>query len=372
MRSTRSALVRCLAMLMAASLIAAACGSDDGEPTAADTTASETVEAEPTEPETAEAEPTEAESSDEAGTLTVYSGRGEDLVGPLLEQFEEATGIETEVRYGSSAEMLLLIQEEGDNSPADVYYSQGAGFLGELSNSGRLMELPAEVLDLAPERLRSPNGDWVGLSGRARTVLYNTELLTEGDLPASILDLAGPEWEGRIGWAPTNASLQDFVTALRAIIGEDEARAWLEGIVANAVPYEGNTQIVEAVASGEVEVGLTNHYYLYRFLAEDPDYPAANQFFVGGDPGALVNIAGAGVVSTTDQPDAARALMEFLLSVEAQTYFAEETLEIPVIEGVQTSTELPAIDTAELPDFDLNLLSDLQGTVDLLTEVGAL
>ncbi|MFV0309458.1 MAG: iron ABC transporter substrate-binding protein [Desertimonas sp.] len=309
---------------------------------------------------------------DATGTLTIYSGRGEDLVGPIIEQFEQTSGIDVEVRYGNSAEMLLLIQEEGDNSPADVYYSQGAGFLGVLSDEGGLMELPTELVDTVPEGLRSPAGDWVGLSGRARVLAYNTDELSEADLPASIMDLADPEWAGRIGWAPTNASLQDFVTALRSIVGDDEAQAWVEAMADNAVPFEGNTAIIEAIAAGDVEVGLVNHYYLYRYLAEDPDFPVANHFFEPGDPGTLVNIAGAGVLATSDQPDAAIELLTFLLSSDAQTYFAEETYEIPVVDGVETASELPTIDSLSLPDFDLNLLADLQGTVDLMTDAGAL
>lgn len=355
--------VRLAAALVAAGLLVSACGGDDSsDASTADESTGESGTAVPADGTT-----------DAPGPLTIYSGRGEDLVGPLIEQFEAATGIDAEVRYGDSAEMLLLIQEEGDNSPADVYYSQGAGFLGELSTQGALAELPNEVLSAVPEALRSPESDWVGLSGRARVVVYNTDELTEDDLPDSILDFTDPAWSGRIGWAPTNASFQDFVTALRAIEGEDAAKAWLEGIIANgAVPYENNTAVVEAVAAGEVEVGFVNHYYLYRFLTEDPNYPAANKFYSDGDPGALINIAGAGILETSDQPRAAQALMEYLLSPEAQSYFAEQTYEIPVVDGVEPPVELPSLDTLTLPDFDLNVLLDLQGTVDLMTEVGAL
>jgi iron(III) transport system substrate-binding protein len=372
---------RFLAAALALGLVTAACGSDADDTasddttadaagdTTADTTNAATTEAPVT--DTTDAADTTEPASD-IGTVTVYSGRGEDLVGPLLELFEEETGIDTEVRYGDSAEMLLLIQEEGDNSPADVYYSQGAGFLGELSTTGALTTLPDELVDTVPDALRSPDNDWVGLSGRARTVVYNTDELSEEDVPDSILDFTDPEWEGRIGYAPTNASFQDFVTAMRFLEGEDETRAWLEGLVANAVPYENNTAIVEAVAAGEVSVGLVNHYYLYRFLAEDPDYPAANKFYSDGDPGALINIAGAGVLSTTDEEAGALALMEFLLSPTAQTYFATETFELPVTDDAEPSVELPSLDSLSLPEFDLNQLLDLQGTVDLLIEVGAL
>lgn len=369
------------AVAVAAALVFAACGDDDES---ADTEAPSTDAVAATDPPATPAPDTEATdppATDPAatdppassGSLTVYSGRGEDLVGPLLEQFTDATGIDVDVRYGDSAEMLLLIQEEGDNSPADVYYSQGAGYLGELSAEDGLLELDPMLLEQVPASLRSPAGDWLGLSGRARVVVYNTDELTEDDVPDSILDLTDPAWKGRIGYAPTNASFQDFVTALRALEGEDAARAWLEGILANgAVPYENNTAVVEAVAAGEVSVGLVNHYYLFRFLAEDPEYPAANKYYSDGDPGALINIAGAGIVATTDQPDEANTLMEFLLSNEAQEYFSQETYEIPVTDGALPAVELPSLDSLTLPEFDLNLLLDLQGTIDLLTEVGAL
>ncbi len=156
------------------------------------------------------------------------------------------------------------------------------------------------------DNLVSPNRDWVGITGRARTVAYNSDGLSADDLPASFADFTDPAWAGRIGWAPTNASFQDHVTALRTLLGEDGARTWLEGIMANdPIAYGGNTQVLEAVAAGEVEVGFVNHYYLYRFLAEDPDFPVANRFYTDGDPGALVNVAGAGVLATADDPDAA-------------------------------------------------------------------
>lgn len=350
---------RVVAVALALGLVAAACGSD-ADDAAVDSTDASTTDSPTTEP------------ADEIGTVTVYSGRGEDLVGPLMELFEEETGIDTEVRYGDSAEMLLLIQEEGGNSPADVYYSQGAGFLGELSSTGAFVTLPGELTAQVPPALTSPNSDWVGLSGRARTVLYNTDELTEDDLPDSILEFTDPVWQGRLGYAPTNASFQDFVTALRFLEGEDATRAWLEGIVANGIAYEGNTAIVEAVAAGEISVGLTNHYYLYRYLAENPDYPAANKFYPADDPGSLVNIAGAGVLATSDDQAGALALIEFLLSPTAQAYFATETFEIPVTEGVEVPEGLPTVDAVNLPEFDLNQLLDLQGTVDLLIEVGAL
>jgi len=307
-------------------------------------------------------------------SLTLYSGRGEDLVQPVVDLCAEELGTDIAVRYGNSAEMLLLIQEEGDNTPADVYYSQGAGFLGLLSADDGLAPLDDDILSrVSDANLTSPAGDWVGITGRARTVAYNTDVLSADDLPASFADFTNPAWAGRIGWAPTNASFQDHVTALRGLLGDDGARAWLDGIMANnPIPYDGNTAVLEAVAAGEVDVGFVNHYYLYRFLDEDPGFPVANRFYTDGDPGALVNVAGAGVIATTDDADAAQDLISCLLSTEAQEYFAQTNYELPVVNEVAPWADLPRLDSLELPAFDLNLLADLDGTVDMLVAVGAL
>jgi iron(III) transport system substrate-binding protein len=333
-----------LALVLVPAMVAGACGDDDGS---------------------------EATDSEGAGELVVYSGRNEDLVAPLIEQFEEASGISVEVRYGDTAEMAAQILEEGDNAPADVFFGQDAGALGALAKEGRLTELSDEQLSLVADGLKDDEGRWVGTSARARVVAYNNEELTEDDLPDSILDFVDPQWEGRIGWAPTNASFQSFVTALRVIEGEDGARAWLEGIQANdPIAYDNNVAVIEAVAAGEVSVGFVNHYYLFQLLAEDPDYPVSNKLYGGGDPGGLVNVAGAGILETASNVDAATAFIDFLLSTEAQTYFAEETFEIPVADDVQPVEGVPTLAEVTLATVDLNELDDLAGTLELLTELG--
>ena len=307
-------------------------------------------------------------------SLTLYSGRGEDLVQPVVDLCADQLGVEIKTRYGDSAELLLLLQEEGGNTPADVFFSQGAGFLGTLSAEGALLPLD-ESITSAPsdQNLVSPNNDWVGISGRARTVAYNTEVLNEGDLPDSFVKFTDPQWSGRIGWAPTNASFQDHITALRGLLGEDATRTWLSEMVANnPMSYDGNTAILEGVASGEIDVGFVNHYYLYRFLAEDPSYPVANHFFSDGDPGALVNVAGAGVVTHSSNPESAQQFLNCLLSAEVQNYFASTNYELPVTNDATPWADLPTLDSLMLPTFDLNQLADLQGTVDMLVEVGAL
>ncbi len=308
--------------------------------------------------------------------LTVYSGRSESLIGPLLDQFTEDTGIEVEVLYGGTSAVANQLLIEGENSPADVFISQDGGALGALAKEEMLMELPEATLETVTNpSFVSPDGVWVGLSGRARVLVYNPQLLEENglELPESILDLTGEEWRGLVGWAPTNASFVSNVTAMRVLLGDEVAETWLADMIANDVQaYASNTPVVQAVIDGELVAGLVNHYYLFRFLAEDPDITTSMHFFPGGDTGSLINIAGAGILSTTDQEDLALELINYMLSDSAQAYFASETYEYPLVESVEASVELPALADIEAPEIDLSDLDDLQGTLDMIDDSGAL
>lgn len=311
---------------------------------------------------------------DDGEVLTIYSGRTQSLVQPLLEQFARDTGVHIRVRYGETAQLATTILEEGDNSPADVFFAQDAGALGALQAEGRLTALPPALLDRVPERFRSPDGLWVGVSGRARVVAYNTRALSPADLPDSIWGFTDPRWRGRIGWPPTNGSFQAFVTALRVVEGEERARQWLEAIKANNPrEYPNNIAAVQAVADGEVDVAFVNHYYLFRFLEEEgPDFPVRNHYLRGGDPGALVNVAGVAILDTARNRDLAERFVEYLLSADAQQYFADETYEYPLVDGVQTHEDLVSLDRLQPPDVNLSDLSDLRGTLDLLRATGVL
>jgi iron(III) transport system substrate-binding protein len=310
----------------------------------------------------------------EAKTITVYSGREEEFVGPLFEQFETDTGIALDVRYGDSAELAATIMEEGDSSPADVFLSQDAGSLGAVAEEGLFAEIDPAILDRVDARFRSSDGLWVGTSGRGRVAAFNTDELEESDLPDSILGFTDPEWKGRIGFPPTNSSFQAFVAGMIISEGEDATRTFLEGLVANDPKlYEDNDATTRGIAAGEIEVGFVNHYYPFEIAAEDGEIPVANLFFTGGDPGALVNAAGAGVLATSKDPQSATELLDYLTGDAGQTYFSEETWEYPVVDGYEPSVDLVPLAEIESPDIDL---SDLAGTIepalDLLAEVGLL
>lgn len=308
------------------------------------------------------------------GPVTIYSGREEELVAPLFEIYEEESGNEVEVRYGDSAELAATILEEGDNTPADVFFSQDAGALGALEKEGMFSELDTELVARVEEGFRSAEGRWVGTSGRARVIAYDTRELQPNDLPDSVLELTEPEWEGRVGWAPTNGSFQAFVTALRLTEGDEAAREWLEGMEANGVvAFDSNSSIRDAIAAGEIDVGLINHYYVAQAQAEEGEgYPVAVHFPRGGDVGALINVAGAGVLAASDQQAQASEVVEFLLSPRAQRYFAEETKEYPLIDGIETDATIVPLAQIDAPALDLSDLDDLQGTLTLIEESGVL
>ena len=310
----------------------------------------------------------------EDGAITVYSGRSEVLIAPILERFTEETGIPVEARYGESAELLATIVEEGENSPADLYFSQDAGSLGAAENEGLLADLPKDVLDQVDPMFRSPDGGWVGTSGRARIIAFNTEVLSESDLPDSVFGLTDPEWEGRVGWSPTNASFQAFVTAMRASEGEEAAREWLEGMVANGtVSYADNETARDAIAAGEIDLAPINHYYIAQAKAEEgDDYPVEAYFPPGGDLGSLINVAGVGLLASSDQSRETTQLIDFLLEPEAQQFFTESSKEYPLAGKVETDPNLVPLEEIAQPDIELSDLDDLPGTLELLEETGAL
>jgi len=305
------------------------------------------------------------------GKLTVYSGRAEKLVGPLLKRFEQESGVELQVRYGDSAELAATLAEEGEASPAELFFAQDAGALGAVADAGLLAEIPAAARRKVNARWADPKGRWVGTSGRSRVVAYSKERVKEAELPSSIFAFTRPEWKGRIGFAPPNASFQAFVSAMRLEAGEERTKRWLEGIKANdPTLLDNNIQTEEAIAAGEIDVGFVNHYYVYELEAEKPGFPVANHFLAKGDPGALVNVAGVGIVKNEDTTDAQK-LVDFLLGREAQEYFATKTFEYPLADEVAPPKGLPALAGLQGPDIELGALGDqLRGTLELLDEVG--
>lgn len=343
--------IRALAVLLTAValLTAAACSSDE-QSTTEDTAADDVAE-----------------------SLVLYSGRDEELVQPLIDQFVEETGIEVEVRYGNSAEMGAQLLEEGNATPADVFLTQEVGAAGVLANAGLLSPLPDEVVELADERFRpGEENAWVGVTGRSRVIVYNPELVAEP--PTGVMDLTDPKYAGMTAWVPGNAGFQAFITGFRVSQGEDAASSWLDEMAANgAVTYESNGDVLEAVNNGDVPIGLINHYYWARSLPELGDGLVAQLVFPSGDdPGGLVNATAVGITAKGADNPASLELVEYLLSEAGQTYFVTETYEYPVVDGIADPEGVPPLAELEGPAIDLTDLESLEATQALLTEKGLL
>lgn len=361
---------RVITILVAVAALAA-CGGD----TAETTTTAAPAEATTTSPAAAETTTSEAPAPDTteapAEALVLYSGRNENFAQPVVDAFTAETGIEVEVRYAGTGELATTLLAEGADTPADVFWAQDPAFIGGIAKEGMLTELPSDITGLVDERFQDAGAQWVGITGRSRVFVYNTDLVSEDELPATVWDLVEPEWNGRFGVAPTNGSFVAFVTGMLLAEGEDRTREWLEGIAANnPVIFEGNGPIVDATVAGDLPGGLVNHYYLLQRIAELGDVPAANHFFGDGDPGAMLMAAGAGVLATSDQPDAAADFVRYLLSAESQEHFLG-LYEYPLIEGAGSPEGQPALE--DLPVFDISLTDTadtLEPALTLISESG--
>ena len=313
-----------------------------------------------------------SEMPDLSGTLNLYSGRGEPLVGELVSHIEDLYDDFTiDPKYNSSTDLVNQITEAGDASPADVFFSVNSGSLGVLADAGMAATLPDDVASKVDGAYRDDDDQWVGTSGRARTIPYNTNEFSESDVPNDIFAFPdADEFRDVMGWAPSYGSFQAFVTAMRIQNGEEETKAWLEGMIDQGVePYSDEFTVARRIAGGELGAGFTNHYYIQRVI-DNRDDPPIGTAFTEGDAGAIFNVAGAAVVSSTDQQETAENFVRHLLSAEAQEYFATTTYEYPMIPEVEPVGELPTVDELNPPELDLTQLSDLGPTLELMREAG--
>jgi iron(III) transport system substrate-binding protein len=311
----------------------------------------------------------------QAAELTLYCGRGEPFVQPIIDQFQRETGIKVNVRYGGTAQLAVLVQEEGRRSPADLFWGQDSGAMGALANAGLLRKLPADVYKGLPSIYVSRTGQWVATSGRARVIAYSSERVNSAELPKTVFDLTRERYRGRLAVPPSNGSFQSFVTAMRVLHGDARTLEWLKAIKANNPKiFTNNVAALTAIADGEADFALINSYYLPRAKMRDQNFPASQAFFANGDAGNLVNVAGIAVLKSSSKQDAALRLVRYLLSPAAQQYFTSVVGEYSVSRKVISNpilTDMSLVQQAA-PKIDLDKLGDLNGTLKLLRESGLL
>lgn len=307
--------------------------------------------------------------------LVIYNGRAEQFVRPLADRFTELTGVPVVLHAGSATELLNKLRVEGARSPADLYLSNDAGTLQMGEDADLFVELPRALLEPVPANLRGRGNGWVGLSARARVIVVHAGV-PEAERPRSVFDLADPRWRGRVGL--TNASNESFVAGLsvyQAAAGERRAEQWLRGLKANVGNdvYPRHGAVVADVAAGRRAVGLVNHYYVFRHLAQHPDAPIRMIMPDQGDDGigTAWNVAGIAIPRHARNAEAARRFVEFALSEEGQRMFADANLEYPTRRGVAADPQLPPVDSLKVADVPLaDLASRRDAAITLIDRVG--
>lgn len=314
-----------------------------------------------------------ATAASQSGAITIYTGRGKGLVEPLVQAYQQETGVKVNVRYGTDAQLLAAVTEEGTRSPADIFWANTSGTLGILSKNNNLLPLPGTITNKATQFVPASKR-WVPLSVRFRVLAYNPAKIKAADLPKSVFDLPKlTALKGRVGWTPTYSSFQDFVGAMAAIKGNAATSQWLAGMKTLEPKSYGtsNTQMLEALRAGEIDVALTNHYYILRFTKVG--YQIGTHYFEQGDAGSLALVTGAGILRSNKSLTGSQKFLNWLLSSKAQQFFSGEIFEYPVIKGaILPSSLLPITDMINRsPKIDFDKLSDyVNNAQNLLREQG--
>ena len=317
----------------------------------------------------------DAGSSDSgSSTLTLYNAQHEDLMKAMVDGFTEKTGIKVEFRNGDDAELANQIVQEGKASPADVFVTENSPSVQVVADAGLFSPLDKDTLAQVPEQYRPSSDEWVGFAARSTVLAYNPDMVHESDLPASMLDLAKPEWKGKVGFAPGGADFQAIVGAVLELRGEEATRTWLQGLADGNAIYQGNSAVMQAVNEGKIPVGIIYHYYWYKDQAESGENSKNVKLHLFGnqDPGAFVSVSGAGVLASSDHQDEAQQLVNYLTSPDGQKRLAGSTaLEYAVGKGAASAKVLPPLDTIEAPEVDPGSLNGPEVT-KLMQDVGLL
>lgn len=309
---------------------------------------------------------TMAAFSASATEVNLYSARKEALIKPLLDEFSKQTGIVVNLITADEDALLKRLASEGDNSPADLFLTTDAGRLFRAKQAGVTQTFSSATLDAAvPAQYRDPDRHWVGLSLRARPILYVKGKVDPKAL-SSYEDLADPKWKGHICIRSSGSIYnQSLVASMMAAHGPEKAETWVKGFVANfAVPPKGGDRDqIKAAAAGQCDIAIANTYYLAGMLASPEEKALAEKMGVfwpnQDDRGVHVNVSGAALTKSAKNKDAAIKLLEFLVSPQAQSWYAQANGEYPVRDGVEKTAVLKSWGSFKADTLNLGKLGDL-------------
>lgn len=311
-----------------------------------------------------------------APTLTLYAGQHQQMVRLLVDAFEKDTGIHVVVRYGEGPELANQIILEGKRTPADVFFTENSPELMHLQEKGLLAPVDPSTLKQIPAKYSSDKGDWVGVLARENVLTYNPSLIKQAALPKSLLDLAEPEWRGKIAIAPPDADFLPLVRAVAVTKGRATALKWLEGLKRNAQIFNDDEGVAAAVNKGAVAVGVINNYYYYRLRQQVGARAMHSRIyhFTHGDVGGLINVSGAAVLKYARHPAEAQKLLAFMVSGKTQRMLAQSTVdfEYPLRPGVPANKALKPMEQLEPPQITVTQLGNDSEALALLQQAGVL
>jgi iron(III) transport system substrate-binding protein len=316
----------------------------------------------------------QAGSGGDAGTLTLYNAQHEDLMKLMVDGFTKQTGIKVTMRNGEDFELANQIVQEGKASPADVFVTENSPAMTLVDGAKGFTKVDAAALAQVPPQFAPKDGDWVGFAARSTVLAYNKTQLKPAQLPTSILDLAKPQWKGKVGIASAGADFQAIVSAVVSVEGEAKAAEWLKGLKANAQVYRGNNAVMQAVNKGEIQAGVIYHYYWYKDRAESGENSknTSLHFFGNKDAGAFLSVSGAGVLATSKHQKQAQELVKFLNGPDGQKILADSAaLEYPIGKGAAANKVLKPLSQLEPPTVEVSTLNGSK-VVELMQQAGLL
>jgi iron(III) transport system substrate-binding protein len=305
-----------------------------------------------------------------SGKLIVYSGRSEPLIQPVLAAFQaKYPQVEVLLKSGSNSQMANTLLEEKANPQADVFITTEVFTAHALSREGVFQSYEPVGYQNLPDAYKADDSSWAGLTQRMRVIMYNKDLVSLDELPASMFDLTDPKWKGQIAAAgSTNASMQAQIASMIQLVGQEQTEAWLNGLMENEVTFfGGHSDVRKAVGAGEFKLGLVNHYYYYLQLAEGSNVGIIYPDQAPGEMGIISNATTAAIIQGSRNPDAARAFLDFLVSAEGQKIFAEGNYEYPLLTGVTLHPDLVPTDGLSMANIELAQVVDhFDATFDLI------
>ncbi len=322
--------------------------------------------------------PTAAPSADAAekpsGEITVYNAQHEELTQAWADEFTEETGVSVILRNGDDSELGNQIVQEGAASPADVFLTENSPSISLVDNAGLLAPVDESTLEQVPEEYQPSSGTWTGIAARSTVFVYNPSLVSEDELPESILDLADPSWKGRWAASPSGADFQAIVSGMLELEGADATEAWLTSMKENFVAYKGNSTVMKAVNAGEIPAGVIYHYYYYGDQAGTGENSANIEmhYFKNEDPGAFVSLSGGGVLDSSKNPTAAQAFLAYITGKKGQTILqAGDSFEYAIASDVDSNPALVPLSELDAPTVDPSKLNS-EAVTDLMIKAGLL